>query len=208
MVVQGGDTPAGAGPGHRQAPGGDFNSRSARPQSGRVGMPLFSRVSSFPVRGIPPRVLSPQSPRIWAVALGWLCTHARAPRGVSGPCGRQKPLRGTEIPMTQHSSRRAIICPDCGKYVLAGSRGPLPTRCRQCRAWRRRPILPERLAGKTTCSRCGATVPVTGRRGRLPQFCRVCRGESANAKRRNGPPISGLLTPEDWDPYLPPPLKW
>jgi len=109
--------------------------------------------------------------------------------------------------MVQYSSRRAIICPDCGKYVLAGSRGPLPTRCRQCRARRRRPILPERLAGKTTCSRCGATVPVTGRRGRLPQFCRACRGEAANEKRRNGPPISGLLTPEDWDPYLPPPLK-
>lgn len=76
------------------------------------------------------------------------------------------------------------------------------------RVWRRRPVLPERLAGKTTCSICGAEVPVLGRRGQLHRFCRPCRGEAANAKRRGGPPITGLITAEDWAPYLPPRLEW
>ncbi|MGE0229555.1 MAG: hypothetical protein AB7U23_13715 [Dehalococcoidia bacterium] len=110
--------------------------------------------------------------------------------------------------MDPYSSPRAIICPDCKKFTLVGSRGPMPERCRQCRAWRRRPIRPERLAGKTNCSTCGAEVPVLGRRGQLPKYCRPCRREVANAKRRVGPPIMGLITVEDWAPYLPPRLEW
>ena len=154
------------------------------PPSGRVGTPFFSRVRGFARHAFCGGFLSPQSPRIRAVALGRQHVPARAPRGVSSLRERSEPLGGMEIPMDPNSSPRAIICPDCGKFTLVGSRGPMPERCQQCRAWRRRPVLPQRVAGKTTCSTCGAEVPVLGRRGRLPKYCPPCRREAGNARRR------------------------
>ena len=76
---------------------------------------------------------------------------------------------------------RSFTCPVCGKLAMAGRRGPVPRRCAPCR---RRPVLRARAAGQTTCSTCGAEIPVRGRRGRLPTLCRYCRRERKNGGRR------------------------
>lgn len=86
--------------------------------------------------------------------------------------------------MISTPSPRAIVCPGCRKLILAGRRGPLPTRCAQCRGYK---VLPERAAGRTTCSTCGTDLPIVGRRGRVPRFCRSCwreRRRRAEAGRR------------------------
>lgn len=83
--------------------------------------------------------------------------------------------------MTSTPLLRSFLCPACGKLALAGRRGPLPRRCAPCR---RRPVLPARAAGLTTCSTCGAEVTVHGRRGRLPTLCPRCRRENKAAGRR------------------------
>jgi len=76
---------------------------------------------------------------------------------------------------------RPFTCPVCGKLAFAGRRGPLPRRCAPCR---RRPVLPERASGRTTCSSCAVAIAVAGRRGRLPSLCRGCRRENKNAAQR------------------------
>lgn len=77
---------------------------------------------------------------------------------------------------------RSFTCPVCGKLAMAGRRGPLPRRCAACRRYR---VLPERAAGRTTCSTCGTEITVPGRRGRLPTLCPGCRRESKNSGRRH-----------------------
>ena len=83
--------------------------------------------------------------------------------------------------MTSTRLLRSFTCPVCGKPAPVGRRGPLPRRCAPCR---RRPVLPARAAGRTTCATCGAQIPVPGRRGRLPTLCPACRRESKNSGRR------------------------
>lgn len=83
--------------------------------------------------------------------------------------------------MTSTPLLRSFTCPVCRKLAMAGRRGPLPRRCGPCR---RRPVLPARAAGRTTCSTCGAEIPVRGRRGRLPTLCHPCRRENKNSGRR------------------------
>ncbi len=106
--------------------GGRLKPRSA-PEPGAWERRAFHGLRGFASHAIAAGVLSPRSPRIWAVALAGLCTHGRAPRGVSSPREHREPLCGMETPMDLTSSPRAIVCPDCGKLTPAGRRGPLPT---------------------------------------------------------------------------------
>jgi len=83
--------------------------------------------------------------------------------------------------MASTSRLRSFTCPVCGHAAPVGRRGPLPRACTPCR---RRPVVPARAAGRTTCSTCGAELPVRGRRGRVPTRCPRCRRASKNAGRR------------------------
>ena len=73
--------------------------------------------------------------------------------------------------------------------------GALPRRCSGCR---RRPVQPERVAGRTRCLNCGRPVRVHGHRGRLPGRCADCA--RARARSRRAPVTATLesMTPADW----------
>jgi hypothetical protein len=73
---------------------------------------------------------------------------------------------------------RACACSACGAAIVAGRRGPLPTRCARCR----RAVLPGRVAGRVACSLCARGIRV-GRRGPLPTRCSACRRPSAPERR-------------------------
>jgi hypothetical protein len=97
--------------------------------------------------------------------------------------------------MTALSAYRETTCTGCGAVLRAGRRGPLPRRCPGCR---RRPVQPERVAGRTRCLDCGRPVRVHGRRGRLPARCEACAGARVRWRRASVIVPMDSLTPADW----------
>ena len=87
--------------------------------------------------------------------------------------------------MTVLSASRETTCTGCGAVLRAGRRGPLPRRCPGCR---RRPVLPERVAGRTAClaaadpsasGAAGAACPAGARPAPVPgPACGVPRSSS------------------------------
>ena len=101
----------------------------------------------------------------------------RPPRGIRG--SRDDPAARPECQ----------FCVVCARTLFVGRRGPLPRRCPACR---RRPVFPERAAGRTPCATCGQ-----------PTACAGVGGGCLGGVLRALAPPTGHGTPGDADGFAP-----